>query len=56
LRFGEIMRGSLSAWYLRPGDVVHQPELRQPGNHYLVYNDKFIKISDSCPAKPPSAD
>ncbi|EQC0334727.1 hypothetical protein ACP0HD_24750, partial [Escherichia coli] len=22
----------------------------------LVYNDKFIKISDSCPAKPPSAD
>ncbi|HAN2569843.1 TPA: CFA/I fimbrial chaperone, partial [Escherichia coli O25b:H4-ST131] len=23
---------------------------------YLVYNDKFIKISDSCPAKPPSAD
>ncbi|EOU3059100.1 hypothetical protein ACNVFR_005270, partial [Escherichia coli] len=38
------------------GDVVHQPELRQPGNHYLVYNDKFIKISDSCPAKPPSAD
>ncbi len=40
------------AWYLRPGDVVHQPELRQPGNHYLVYNDKFIKISDSCPAKP----
>ncbi|EFB4535434.1 CFA/I fimbrial chaperone, partial [Escherichia coli] len=21
-----------------------------------VYNDKFIKISDSCPAKPPSAD
>ena len=44
------------AWYLRPGDMVHQPELRQPGNHYLVYNDKFIKISDSCPAKPPSAD
>ncbi|EGW97590.1 hypothetical protein ECSTECDG1313_0659 [Escherichia coli STEC_DG131-3] len=44
------------AWYLRPGDVVRQPELRQPGNHYLVYNDKFIKISDSCPAKPPSAD
>ncbi len=44
------------AWYLRPGDVVHQPELRQPGNHYLVYNDKFIKISDSCPAQPPSAD
>ena len=44
------------AWYLRPGDVVHQPELRQPGNHYLVYNDKFIKVSDSCQAKPPSAD
>lgn len=22
------------------------------GNHYLVYNDKFIKISDTCPLKP----
>ncbi|HBZ1049059.1 TPA: hypothetical protein ACHSLT_003473 [Klebsiella pneumoniae] len=40
------------AWYLRPGDVVRQPALRQPGNHYLVYNDKFIKISDTCPLKP----
>ncbi|HBR1322741.1 TPA: fimbria/pilus periplasmic chaperone [Klebsiella pneumoniae] len=39
------------AWYLRPGDVVRQPALRQPGNHYLVYNDKFIKISDTCPLK-----
>ena len=62
---GQCLQGGLfvavveeegDAWYLRPGDVVHQPELRQPGNHYLVYNDKFIKISDSCPAKPPSAD
>lgn len=44
------------AWYLRPGDVVRQPALRQPGNHYLVYNDKFIKISDTCPLKPRSAE
>lgn len=44
------------AWYLRPGDVVSQPALRQPGNHYLVYNDKFIKISDTCPVKPRPAE
>ncbi len=39
------------AWYLRPGDVVRQPGLRQPGNHYIVYNEKFIKITDDCPLK-----
>ena len=44
------------AWYLRPGDVVRQPALRQPGNHYLVYNNKFIKISDTCPLKPRPAE
>ena len=44
------------AWYLRPGDVVRQPALRQPGNHYLVYNDKFIKISDTYPLKPRPAE
>ncbi|MCD9454356.1 fimbria/pilus periplasmic chaperone [Klebsiella pneumoniae] len=44
------------AWYLRPGDVVRQPARRQPGNHYLVYNDKFIKISDTCPLKPRPAE
>ena len=43
-------------WDLRPGDVVRQPALRQPGNHYLVYNDKFIKISDTCPLKPRPAE
>ncbi|PLP07957.1 fimbria/pilus periplasmic chaperone [Klebsiella pneumoniae] len=41
---------------LRPGDVVRQPARRQPGNHYLVYNDKFIKISDTCPLKPRPAE
>ena len=45
-----------NAWYLRPWDVVRQPALRQPGNHYLVYNDKFIKISDTCPLKPRPAE
>ncbi|EGF62184.1 hypothetical protein HMPREF9538_03384, partial [Klebsiella sp. MS 92-3] len=40
----------------RAGAVVRQPALRQPGNHYLVYNDKFIKISDTCPLKPRPAE
>ncbi|MEF3108541.1 fimbria/pilus periplasmic chaperone [Raoultella sp. WB_B2P2-3] len=37
------------AWYLRPGDVVRQAALRQPGDKYIIYNDKFIKISNDCP-------
>ncbi|HBR0931145.1 fimbria/pilus periplasmic chaperone [Klebsiella variicola] len=37
-----------SAWYLRPGEVVSQSTLKQPGVNYIIYNDKFIKISDSC--------
>lgn len=39
------------AWYLRPGDVVRQAALRQQGNHYIVYNDKFIKMTKDCPVK-----
>ncbi|WP_404680998.1 fimbria/pilus periplasmic chaperone [Raoultella terrigena] len=41
------------AWYLRPGDVVRQAALRQPGDKYIIYNDQFIKISNDCPS--PSA-
>lgn len=40
------------AWYLRPGETLRQPLLRQKGNHYIVYNDKFIPISSSCPKEP----
>ncbi|WP_253377951.1 fimbria/pilus periplasmic chaperone [unidentified bacterial endosymbiont] len=36
------------AWYLRPGDEVHQPSLRKQGNHSLIYDDRFIKISGDC--------
>ncbi|MFS6933779.1 hypothetical protein [Klebsiella oxytoca] len=36
------------AWYLRPGDVVRQSALRQSGEHYIVYDSKFIKISKNC--------
>lgn len=37
-----------NAWYLRPGDVVREEGLRQSGNKYIIYNDKFIKISNDC--------
>lgn len=33
------------------GDVVRQATLRQPGNHYIIYNDKFIKMTKDCPVK-----
>lgn len=39
------------AWYVRPGEVVRQPALRQRGNHTLVYDDKFINISQDCTVK-----
>lgn len=37
------------AYYLRPGETVRTSGLREKGNHFIVYNNKFIKISDSCP-------
>lgn len=39
------------AWYLRPGDMIRQEALHRPGNHYIIYNDKFIKISNDCKAR-----
>jgi hypothetical protein len=36
------------AWYLRPGDVVHQSAITQKGNKFIIYNDKFISIADDC--------
>lgn len=39
------------AYYVKPGQTVRSPALRQKGNHFIVYNNKFIKISDHCPAE-----
>lgn len=36
------------ALYLRPNDIVRLDTLRKPGNHYIVYNEKYIKITDTC--------
>ena len=33
-----------AAWYLRPGDVVRDRNLLQKGNHFIIYDDKFIQI------------
>lgn len=35
-------------WYLRPGDTVQQKTLQKIGRKYLIYNEKFIGISDDC--------
>lgn len=37
-----------ASFYLRPGDVLHEPLLQQSGNKYIIYNDKFIKMTDEC--------
>ena len=37
------------AYYVKPGQTVRTAKLRKKGNHFIVYNNKFIKISDSCP-------
>lgn len=35
-------------WYVRPGDILRRPSLQQSGQKFIVYNDKFISISDDC--------
>ncbi|MGG8006761.1 fimbria/pilus periplasmic chaperone [Klebsiella aerogenes] len=36
------------AWYLRPGDIIHESALRKEGNHYIIFNEKFIKLTKDC--------
>lgn len=49
IKFGcDLIEEEGDVWYLCFGDVVCQLVLCQLGNYYLVYNDKFIKISDIC--------
>lgn len=36
------------AWYMRPGDIIHQPVLRTSAQIFITYNDKFIKIISMC--------
>ena len=47
----DTTEGEGDAWYLRPGDVVRQSSLRKPGNHYIIYNEKFIKLNKDCQGK-----
>lgn len=37
------------AYYVRPGETVRKETLRGKGNHFIVYDNKFIRLSDSCP-------
>lgn len=39
---------SAKAWYMRPGDVLKQPDLKNFSQIYITYNDAFIKIIDTC--------
>ncbi|MCW9445980.1 fimbria/pilus periplasmic chaperone [Klebsiella oxytoca] len=34
------------SWYLRPGDTVKHTILRHDGDKYIIYNDKFIKLTN----------
>ncbi|PDO87927.1 fimbrial biogenesis chaperone [Kosakonia sacchari] len=36
------------AWYLRPGESVRHDSLRGIGGKFIIYNDKFINITDDC--------
>lgn len=35
-------------FYLRPGDVLRDTYLKQSGSKFIIYNDKFINISQDC--------
>ncbi|MGP3590109.1 fimbria/pilus periplasmic chaperone [Vagococcus sp. WN89Y] len=36
------------AWYMRPGDVLRQDSVRQAENIFIIYNEKFIKVTNTC--------
>ncbi|EMV1562622.1 MULTISPECIES: fimbria/pilus periplasmic chaperone [Enterobacter] len=36
------------AWYLRPGEFIKNKVLTEPGEIYLIYDNRFIKIADPC--------
>jgi len=35
-------------WYMRPGDVLRQASVRQAENILIIYNEKFIKVTNTC--------
>lgn len=36
------------AWYMRPGDVLRQTSIAQAKSIFIIYNDKFIKVTNTC--------
>ena len=36
------------AFYLRPGETLRNSALRQKGQKYIVYNERFIRIDHDC--------
>ncbi|SEK76765.1 P pilus assembly protein, chaperone PapD [Kosakonia sacchari] len=36
------------SWYMRPGDIIHPPALKTSAQIYIVYNDSFIKVINTC--------
>lgn len=36
------------AWYMRPGDELRQANMREANNIVIIYNDRFIKVTNTC--------
>lgn len=36
------------AWYMRPGEELRRASVRQTENILIIYNEKFIKVIDTC--------
>lgn len=36
------------SYYLRPGEVLRSPALQRSGEKYILYNEKFISLSEEC--------
>lgn len=36
------------AWYMRPGDELHPENIDNNYNILIIYNDRFIKVTDTC--------
>lgn len=44
----EATEDESDAWYMRPGDTLQHKTLENSANIFIVYNDRFIKVTDEC--------
>lgn len=44
----EATEDESDTWYMRPGDVLQKKRLETSANIFIIYDDRFIKVTDVC--------